>query len=163
MAVRVKRKEFAKPPHVRTGRRLRAKLDIGKLNEHVGYFVRRLQREVFKDFMQTLAPLDVRPAQYSVLLLIASNSGRSQSEIGQALDIERAALAKMLHELEEHGWVKRVPSITDGRSHSLFLTPGGRESLERIKALATEHESHMTRLLGKRRRQQLIKLLKDFG
>jgi hypothetical protein len=66
------------------------RLKLGTLDGHLGYFLRRLQIAVFKDFIRTLAPMDVRPAQYSVLLLIEANPGRSQAAIGQALDIERA-------------------------------------------------------------------------
>ena len=43
----------------------RKPLDIGVLNEHLGYFIRRLQVWVFQDFIRTLAPVDIRPAQYS--------------------------------------------------------------------------------------------------
>jgi len=68
-------------------------LKLAELNDHVGYFLRRLQVALFKDFMRTLAPVDVRPAQYSVLILIAANPGRSQAAIGRALGIERARLA----------------------------------------------------------------------
>ena len=53
------------------------------------------------------APVDVRPAQYSVLVLIAANPGRSQAVIGKALNIERARLARMLHELERRQWIER--------------------------------------------------------
>src|SRR5262245_39095343 len=66
------------------------RLKLGTLDGHLGYFLRRLQVSVFKDFIRTLAPMDVRPAQYSVLLLVEANPGRSQAAIGQALDIERA-------------------------------------------------------------------------
>src|SRR5262245_55335104 len=45
----------------------RSSLDIDALNGHFGYFIRRLQVWVFQDFIRTLAPIDIRPAQYSVL------------------------------------------------------------------------------------------------
>ena len=52
---------------------------IGQLENHLGYFLRRLQIWVFQDFIQTLRPMKVRPAQYSVLLVIEANPGRSQA------------------------------------------------------------------------------------
>jgi hypothetical protein len=51
----------------------------------------------------------------------------------------------------------------DGWSHSLFLKPEGHRSLERIKVLASEHEQRVRSLVGAKRRQKLINLLKDFG
>jgi DNA-binding MarR family transcriptional regulator len=114
-------------------------LKLGALDGHLGYFLRRLQVAVFKDFIRTLAPMDVRPAQYSVMLLVEANPGRSQAAIGQALDIERARLARMLHVLEGRGWIERRASAGDGRSHSLFLTREGEKALVRIKSLTARH------------------------
>src|SRR5438270_11227282 len=107
------------------------KLELGGLKQHLGYFLRRLQIAVFKDFIRTLAPMDVRPAQYSVMLLVEANPGRSQAAIGSALDIERARLARLLHGLEGRDWIERRAAPGDGRSHSLFLTREGEKALVR--------------------------------
>jgi DNA-binding MarR family transcriptional regulator len=139
------------------------KLELGELNRHLGYFLRRLQVDIFKDFIRTLAPMQLRPAQYSVLILIDANPGRSQAAIGQALNIERARLARMLHDLEERNWIERRASKGDGRSHSLFLTGEGRKALAQIKNLTARHESQITKSVGARRRILLMDLLKEFG
>jgi DNA-binding MarR family transcriptional regulator len=139
------------------------RLKLGTLDGHLGYFLRRLQVSVFKDFMRTLAPMDVRPAQYSVLLLVEANPGRSQAAIGQALDIERARLARLLHVLEGRGWIERRAANGDGRSHSLYLTRAGKKALVRIKALAARHEAWLAETLGSKRRLLLMDHLKEFG
>jgi DNA-binding MarR family transcriptional regulator len=139
------------------------KLKLGALDGHLGYFLRRLQIAVFKDFIRTLAPMDVRPAQYSVLLLIEANPGQSQAAIGQALDIERARLARLLHVLEGRGWIERRAADGDGRSHSLYLTRAGEKALVRIKALAARHEAWLAEALGSKRRLLLMDHLKEFG
>ena len=136
---------------------------LGALDGHLGYFLRRLQVSVFKDFIRTLEPMDVRPAQYSVLLLIEANPGRSQAAIGQALDIERARLARLLHVLEDRRWIERRASAGDGRSHSLFLTREGEKALVRIKALTARHEAWLIEFAGAKRYSALMDLLKDFG
>ena len=138
------------------------KLELGELNGHLGYCLRRLQVAVFQDFMRTLAPMELRPAQYSVLILIAANPGRSQAAIGQALKIERATLARILHDLERRKWVERRSTDGDGRSHSLFLTSEGEKALRRIKSLTVRHEAHIASLVGPTRRMQLMDLLRDF-
>ncbi len=138
-------------------------LAIAELARHLGYFLRRLQVAVFKDFIRTLAPVNLRPAQYSVLILIETNPGRSQAAIGKALDIERARLARLLHELERRGLIERRPASRDARSHALYLTGAGASAMARIKRLAMQHETRMSDLLGPRRRMLLMDLLKDFG
>jgi DNA-binding MarR family transcriptional regulator len=140
-----------------------AKLDLAELNGHLGYFLRRLQVAVFKDFVRTLAPMKMRPAQYSVLIVIKANPGRSQAAIGQTLNIERARLARLLHRLERHRWVERRASARDARSHSLFLTRQGEKTLRRIRMLAARHESQVAGFVGAQRRNLLINVLRDFG
>ena len=139
------------------------RLDFDELNDHIGYFLRRLQVAVFSNFIRTLAPMDVRPAQYSVLILISANPGRSQSAIGQALNIERARLARMLHELERRKWIERRAAPDDRRSHSLFLTETGTKAMARIRSLAARHEERMVELIGRDRRLLLLDLLREFG
>ncbi len=138
-------------------------LKLAELNDHVGYFLRRLQVALFKDFIRTLGSMDVRPAQYSILILIAANPGRSQAAIGRALGIERARLARMLHELERRKWMERRAAAGDGRSHALFLTGAGEKALTRIKALTARHEAQMVELIGPKRRMLLLELLREFG
>ena len=108
----------------RNGRR---SLEIGVLHDHLGYFIRRLQVWVFQDFIRTLAPIDIRPAQYSVLVVIAANPGLSQSDLADRLGIERARLVRLLDKLEKRGLTQRLPSRTDRRSHALRLTRDGPE------------------------------------
>lgn len=139
------------------------KLTLGQLDYHLGYFLRRLQIWVFQDFIQTLAPMKVRTAQYSVLLIIEANPGRSQAAIGQTLGIERARLARLLHELERRKWVSRRASGSDARSHSLHLTADGEKVLAKIKSLAEQHEAQLAEHVGANRRTQLMDLLRDFG
>jgi DNA-binding MarR family transcriptional regulator len=138
-------------------------LQLGVLNGHLGYFVRRLQVAIFKDIIRAFAPMKLRPAQYSVLVLVEANPGRSQATIGRALNIERARLARLLHELERRRWIQRRIAPSDGRSHSLFLTSDGERALARIKALAARHEAQMAEAVGHKRRMLLMDLLRDFG
>jgi DNA-binding MarR family transcriptional regulator len=107
--------------------------------------------------------MKMRPAQYSVLILIKANPGRSQAAIGQALNIERARLARLLHRLERRRWIERRASAGDGRSHSLFLTSQGEKALQRIQILAARHESQVAGFVGARRRNLLMNVLRDFG
>jgi DNA-binding MarR family transcriptional regulator len=139
------------------------KLTLGKLDHHLGYVLRRLQIWVFQDFIQTLATMKVRPAQYSVLLIIEANPGRSQAAIGQTLGIERARLARLLHELERRKWISRRASGSDARSHCLHLTADGEKALVRIKSLAAQHEARLAEHVGAKRHMQLMDLLRDFG
>src|SRR3974390_994348 len=140
-----------------------APLRLGGLENHLGYFLRRLQVWAFRDFIATLSDMHVRPAQYSVLLVIAANPGQSQSAIGRTLNIERARLARMLHELEDRRWISRRASGRDARSHALVLTAEGEKALAKITALAQKPEARLAEYIGRKRWAELMKSLRDFG
>jgi DNA-binding MarR family transcriptional regulator len=137
--------------------------DLGRLVGHLGYLVRRAQIWIFQDFIRTLAEVDIRPAQYSVLLMIEANRGLSQSAISQTLGIERARLVRLLDGLEARKFVQRRRSRADRRSHVLALTAQGRRALARIKALADEHEQHLAQKIGIGSRKTLLRLLSVFA
>jgi DNA-binding MarR family transcriptional regulator len=135
------------------------RVDLAYLSDHIGYVVRRAQLAIFKDFIQTLAPVDIRPAQYSVLIVIDSNPGLTQAELGRALAIKRANLVGMLNELERRKLARRVASPSDKRSHALHLTAHGRQMLARFHRLALEHEKRATRTLDANEKRLLLELL----
>jgi DNA-binding MarR family transcriptional regulator len=142
-------------------RKKRPVLDLGVLDGHLGYFVRRLQVWIFQDFVRTLAAFDIRPAQFSVLVVIEANPGLSQADLADTLGIERARLVRLLDGLERRGLTRRQRSPSDRRSHALSLTEGGREMLEQVKALAAGHEAHLADRLGPEKREALLAALRD--
>ena len=123
-------------------------LDLSGLTSVVGYTLRRAQLAVFEDFMIRFAALDLKPAQYSVLLVIGANPGRKQSEIAAALGIQRPNFVAMLDELERRGLAERTRSATDRRSHAVVLTAAGRALLDRALAVQARQEEELAALLG---------------
>lgn len=122
---------------------------MGELGGLLGYALKRAQLRVFEDFMRCVEPLQLTPAQFSVLLLIDRNPGRNQSEIASALGIQRPNFVAMLDAMEERGLCVRKRSPSDRRSHVLSLAEEGRTVLARAKRLiATRHEARLSELLG---------------
>jgi DNA-binding MarR family transcriptional regulator len=138
-------------------------VDLGRLSgHHLGYLIRRAQIWIFQDFIRTLAEVNIRPAQYSVLLVIEVNAGLSQSALAQTLGIERARLVHLLDDLESRNMVQRARSKHDRRSHTLTLTARGRSALARIKFLADEHEQRLAQKVGVPNHKKLLRLLAVF-
>jgi DNA-binding MarR family transcriptional regulator len=146
-----------------SGRRLsRKEIGLGVLDDHLGYFVRRLQVWIFQDFERALARYDIRPAQYSVLVVIEANPGLSQADLADALGIQRTRLVLLLDDLERRGLTRRLRLPSDRRYHALALTRDGQKKLKRIKSLAAVHEARVEEVLGPGRRNVLLPILRDF-
>src|SRR5664280_389165 len=75
-------------------------LQMGELSELLGYSLKRAQLKIFEDFLRCVAPLQLTPAQFSVLLLLDKNPGRNQTEIANTLGILRPNFVAMLDGLE---------------------------------------------------------------
>ncbi len=123
-------------------------IDLGALNRHLGYFIRRAQVWVFQDIIRSLKSLDISPAQYSVLLVIDANPGLSQAELARTLGIQRARMVRVLHRLDKRGLTRRLQSSDDGRMYSLRLTQKGQETLRRAQLSAEQHEARLIERLG---------------
>jgi DNA-binding MarR family transcriptional regulator len=137
-----------------------AGLQMGELAELLGYSLKRAQLKVFEDFLRCVAPLQLTPAQFSVLLLLDKNPGRNQTEIANTLGILRPNFVSMLDALESRDLCARMRSTNDRRSHILVLTDKGRAVLSRAKKLvATKHEARLNELLGPANRVALLNML----
>ncbi len=158
--IRARNRRSAKSPASRAGPGREIGLDA--LAGHAGYAVRRFQLWIFQDFIKTLAEVDIRPTQYSVMTVIGANPGSTQMAVAKRLGIERARLVHLLNSLERRKLVKRVASATDRRSHALHLTAHGRGQLARFKRLAASHERHVEGKIGKENRERLLQILSCF-
>jgi DNA-binding MarR family transcriptional regulator len=142
-------------PDVKSG------LDLGELNTHIGYFARRFQVWIFQDLIRELARAEIRISHYSVLAIIEANPGLAQAEVAEAVGIEPARLVRVLDELERRGWIQRMRSATDRRSHALYLTQDGQKAFVHIKDLARQHETHVIERLGVTKYESLMRMLKE--
>jgi DNA-binding MarR family transcriptional regulator len=126
----------------------------------IGYKLRRAQLLVFQDFLRSFAKMKLRPAEFSVLAMIARTPGLKQSEIAEALGIKRANFVALMDGLEARGLADRRKGDVDRRSHSLHLTPEGERFVRKMVAVWHDHEERMIeRLGGPQERDRLIELL----
>jgi len=122
--------------------------------------LRRAQLLAFQDFSESLAQLKLRPAEFSVLAMIARNPGQKQTTIAEKLGIKRANFVFLMDGIESRGLAERRKEKHDRRSHSLHLTTEGVVFVEQMTALWHEHEIRIVNRLGGRENlDRLIALL----
>lgn len=134
------------------------KVDYGRLDESLGYVLRRAQLAVFKTFQNAFKGVDVTPAQCSVLLIIERNPGLTQTQVSDALGIKRANFVALFDTLEARGLAERA-AASDRRSYALQLTTRGRALLKKLHTLSEQHENRISAPLSKTERQELFRLL----
>lgn len=135
-------------------------LGLGPLPGYTGYLLRRAQLALFDNFISSFKPLGLRPAQFSVLLVMDANPGRRQSEIAAALGIRQANLVGLIDDLDRRGLAKRKRLLTDRRSHALVLTAKGSALLKKGLALQAQFEQRLVAELGAGEHARLIAILR---
>jgi DNA-binding MarR family transcriptional regulator len=138
-------------------------IDLGMLPELLGYQLRRAQVAAFQHFGETMGALDVTPGQFGMLAVIGSNPGLSQTQLGNALGIDRSTVVAMIDRLEARGLVIRASAPNDRRSHALRLSDAGTVMLKKLEAMVRAHERHISRALSPDDQRRLIQLLGRVG
>ena len=152
------------PPAKRASKPARepAVIGLGVLNEHLGYFVRRLQVWVFQDFIRRLSSIDISPAQFSVLVVISANPGLSQSELAATAG-DRARAAGAPAAPAGAARPDATPALLRRRPPPRAAAHARRPKiLARAKTLAAQHETVLKDKLGAERHRMLIETLREF-
>lgn len=136
------------------------RVEVPPMATIIGYKLRRAQLYVFQDFIETFSRMKLRPAEFSVLAVIAETPGLKQSEIAEMLGVKRANFVALMDNLEKRGLAERRKAQTDRRSHSVHLTDDGARFVRKMTAMWAEHENRLIdRLGGTEERDRLIELL----
>jgi DNA-binding MarR family transcriptional regulator len=132
---------------------------VGPLADLVGYALRRAQLAVFDETIRSIADLDLRLAQFSVLVLIGDRPGLKQSEVAAALGIQRANFVTLLDRLEKRGLARRAPAPNDRRGHALYLTAEGERVLASASVKVAAVDARLAAKLGPGGRERLLAML----
>ncbi|MHC9086890.1 MarR family winged helix-turn-helix transcriptional regulator [Luteimonas sp. RIT-PG2_3] len=106
-----------------------ATIDQSRLQGLLGYQLTRAEVSLHRRMVERLDPFALRPAEFSILLLVEANIGINQSQIGEALGVSPPNLVAVITRLIKRRLLRRSQSRQDRRVHHLHLTPAGAELL----------------------------------
>lgn len=132
-------------------------LPVDPLRDLPGYALRRASSAAMQKLARELTPLDLRPSEASVLMVIEANPNITQSEIGRMLEIAGANMAPLVSRLEKRALVARQP--VDGRSHGLELTAAGRALCVRARKVLRSNEEDLLAKIPPAQRAAFVSML----
>lgn len=92
-----------------------------------------------------LGNIGLGPSEYEFIHFVRHHQGTSQAQIAEVLKQDKAAIARRAKNLEKKGFIKILPSETDGRSNMIYST----ELAEIVKQSKTEVEAQFYEWLTK--------------
>lgn len=142
-------------PATRNQTRQGQRIDDATLRQFSGYGMKRAFNAVQADLNAALAPHGLRMLTFSALVIVVDNPGLRQSQLADALAIERPNLVLVVDELERAEWITRNPAPGDRRAYALTPTEAGRRLYAQAVASVQAHEAEMTRALSDAERESL--------
>lgn len=127
------------------------------VDNYLGYQLRRVSSLAMSKLTDALVPLNLRIADVTVLNQIAENPKITASEIGRALDIQRANMTPLIATLVKRGYLNT--EAKDGRSQALSLTPEGRKIFRQAQKIVEDHEQRFFAPLKDIEQQKLSSLM----
>ncbi|MEN9485844.1 MarR family transcriptional regulator [Sphaerotilus montanus] len=104
-------------------------------------------------------PYDLRPVEYSLLMLLAANAQLTPKQLAQSLALSAPNLTILLDRMQDRGMLQRVRSEVDRRSQHVMLTDAGRALTDEIATKTPAMEAELDSCLSRAERALLIELL----
>jgi DNA-binding MarR family transcriptional regulator len=132
------------------------------LSGFIGYAMKRALSIVQADFAKTLGEYDLRAVSFSALSIIVGDPGLTQTQLADALQIERSNLVTIIDELAGRNLIIRAPVAQDRRRHALMPTTAGKQLAALARASAVDHERRLFACLTEDERGELQRILRKF-
>ncbi len=139
-------------------------LDQGALSHVFGYRLSLADipsKRVFARFIGK--PMNLRPVEFTTLLLVTSNPGVTQKQLAQALAMSAPNLTIVIDRMTERGLLARVRSETDRRAQNVHATAEGEALAQRAHAVSKSMETELLSVLSPGERILLFELLQKIA
>lgn len=139
----------------------RQKLEQGVLDRIIGYHMVRAQLTTREIYFQAVGqPLDLRPVEYTLLMLLHSNPPLTPKQLASALALTAPNLTALLDKMQQRGVIERQPSPTDKRSQLIVLSGAGQALAQDALRRSSAMENGLDGVLSAGERAILLELLK---
>jgi len=135
-------------------------VEQSRLQRLLGYQITRAQLQVHRKLVEHLQTVSLRPVEYSILVLIDSNHGINQRQIGDTLGISPPNLVGVINRLIKKRLMRRVRSRLDRRVQHLHLTAEGARLLVEADAIVGQFEQSLLSAIGGTGHKQLERALR---
>lgn len=138
-------------------------VDQSRLLRFLGYRLTRAELHVHKLFRCSVGAFDLKPSEFAILTLLASNPGIYLQQLGETLDISPPNLVPVIERLVRRALVLRRPDARDRRLQQLHLTPEG-QTLQIAAATEVEQlEQQLEQALSPAEQKHLVAALEKLS
>ena len=131
------------------------------LTAHVGFWLRYVSNHVSLAFARKIDAHGVTVAEWVLMRELVDVERAAPSELAERMGMTRGAISKLSERLLGKALIKRTEDRSDGRAHTLALTPKGRALVPKLAALADANDSEFFDHLTAKERASLLNILQS--
>jgi DNA-binding MarR family transcriptional regulator len=120
-----------------------------------GFLLTEAARLLRRLLDRRLHPLGLTRAQWSVLAILSFRDGLSQSQLAEALEIEKPTAGRLIDHLESGGWIERRPIPGDRRLWGVHLTERAGPLIAEVERIVLDTRTEMLSGLSPQQQQEL--------
>ncbi|MGN7358005.1 MarR family winged helix-turn-helix transcriptional regulator [Paenibacillus sp. SAF-054] len=132
--------------------------------EPIGKLMSYIHRSHQKILAKELAPYGIGSGgQQSFLKAVLNCPGINQDQLTQQLKFDKATTARSVKQLEQQGYIERIPDPEDRRSLLLYPTPKAKEFAPVLSSILANANKRLAAYLSEEEEDQLLMLLHKIG
>jgi DNA-binding MarR family transcriptional regulator len=126
------------------------------LEDHLGYWLRKLSNQVSSAFAQRLDRYNVSVANWVVLRVLLENEPLALKDIVSRVGVDQGALSRMVERMVDRGLVVRKESPNSRREVAISLSEEGRKLVPKLAQEADENDRAFFHYLSKEQRKEML-------
>ncbi|MBB5943977.1 DNA-binding MarR family transcriptional regulator [Xanthomonas arboricola] len=134
-------------------------VDQRRLTSLIGYRITRTELQVRRLFQDCVRVFELKPVEYSLLVLVDANPGINQRQLGEVLSVSPPNLAIVVARLVKRKLLRQVRGRQDRRMQHLHLTAAGNALLAQAEAEVVRMEQQLGTALGATSARALLQAL----
>ena len=123
----------------------------------------RLARQTVAAEQPVLAAHGLSMWGYIVLSALDRSPIRTQSALAQAIGADKTRIIPTLDELQQHGYIERMPDPDDRRARLLAITESGRRIKDAVQVDIQRGEEHWLGQLSANEREVFLRVLSQLS
>lgn len=105
------------------------------------YLLNRIVNRLNLDLAEALRPLNITPARWRMLAVLAAHDGRRMGELSVYCVLDLSTTSRLVDQMERDGLAERRPGASDHRIVEVFITDRGRAAFRQVFPVAREQSS----------------------
>jgi DNA-binding MarR family transcriptional regulator len=130
--------------------------DVKQLTRSPSHLLKRAAQFSNHMYMGEVGKSGLTHRQYTVLLAVDNNDGKSQTDLVKITGIDRSTLADLVARLLAQGYLQRRRTKDDGRTNSIRITAVGKKMLKTALPGADEVDRQLLSLVAASERKGFL-------